>query len=119
MQRRKYIAFYDDGHDFGEIVFFSTHRANSKANIQDAKNEISKRYGNRRINGEIYAGTILVAADDGCGGTKDLTEEQVREYAGKLWQPEDISPAEVADVHYSFTTFDSDKEFFAALGFDM
>ena len=75
--------------------------------------------GNRRINGEIYAGTILVAADDGCGGTKDLTEEQVREYAGKLWQPEDISPAEVADVHYSFTTFDSDKEFFAALGFDM
>ena len=75
--------------------------------------------GNRRINGEIYAGTILVAADDGCGGTKDLTEEQVREYAGILWQPEDISPAEVADVHYSFTTFDSDKEFFAALGFDM
>ena len=75
--------------------------------------------GNRRINGEIYAGTILVAADDGCCGTKDLTEEQVREYAGKLWQPEDISPAEVADVHYSYQTFNSEKEFFAALGLDM
>ena len=33
--------------------------------------------GNRRINGGIYAGTILIAADDGCGGTTDLTEEQV------------------------------------------
>ena len=75
--------------------------------------------GNRRINGEIYAGTILVAADDGCGGTKALTDEQVREYAGKLWQPEDISPAEVADVHFSYQTFNSEKEFFAALGFDM
>lgn len=59
MQRRKYIAFYDDGHDFGEIVFFSTHRANSKANIQDAKNEISKRYGNRRAKQVIINSTVL------------------------------------------------------------
>lgn len=80
---------------------------------------INGMQGNRRINGNIYAGTILVAADDGIGGTKDLTDEQVKEYAGKLWQPEDISPAEVADVHYSYQTFNSDKEFFAALGFDM
>ena len=87
--------------------------------IGNEEARLNEMQGNRRINGEIYAGTILVAADDGCGGTKDLTEEQVREYAGKFWQPEDISPAEVADVHYSYQTFNSDKEFFAALGLDM
>ena len=31
--------------------------------------------GNRRINGSVYAGPLLIAADDGEGGTTDLTDE--------------------------------------------
>lgn len=51
--------------------------------------------GNRRILGEIYAGPILIAADDGHGGTKDLTDEQIEKYTKMFEQPEDISPDEV------------------------
>jgi len=52
--------------------------------------------GNRRILGEIYAGPILIAADDGHGGTKDLTDEQIEKYTKMFEQPEDISPEEVS-----------------------
>ena len=45
---KNYIAFYDDGHDFGEFPFTSEHRANSKANIEDAKKAAEKRYGYKR-----------------------------------------------------------------------
>ena len=45
---RKYLADYDDGHDFGTFEFYSEHRANSKANIEDAKSEARKRYGHAR-----------------------------------------------------------------------
>lgn len=48
MKERKYRAFYDDGHDSSDVEFYSCHRANSKANIQDAKSEIRKRYGSGR-----------------------------------------------------------------------
>ena len=51
---------------------------------------------NRRILGEIYAGPILIAADDGHGGTKDLTDEQIEKYTKMFEQPEDISPEEVS-----------------------
>lgn len=47
-KERTYRAFYDDGHDTSDIEFNSCHRANSKANIQDAKYEIRKRYGSSR-----------------------------------------------------------------------
>lgn len=52
--------------------------------------------GNRRILGEIYAGPIIIAADNGRGGTTDLTEEQIDTYTKMFEQPEDISPEEVA-----------------------
>lgn len=52
--------------------------------------------GNRRILGEIYAGPLLIAADDGHGGTTDLTDEQIAKYTKFFEQPEDISPEEVA-----------------------
>jgi hypothetical protein len=51
--------------------------------------------GNRRINGGIYAGTILIAGDDGEGGTMDLTDEQVRKYTEMFRTPENITPQEV------------------------
>ena len=44
-KERLYIAFWDDGHDCGEFEFYSTHRANSKANIDDAYSEYLGRYG--------------------------------------------------------------------------
>ena len=51
--------------------------------------------GNRRINGGIYAGTILIAGDDGEGGTKDLTDAQIQKYTQMFSVPEDITPEEV------------------------
>ena len=63
--------------------------------------------GNRRINGQIYAGTILIAGDDGCGGTMDLTDEQIQKYTEMFKTPEDITPEEVQnDVLYTFMIFD-------------
>ena len=53
--------------------------------------------GNRRIYGSIYAGVFLIAADDGYGGTADLTDEQVEKYTEMFREPEDISPEEVQD----------------------
>lgn len=42
---KKYLAIWDDGHDYGEFVFYSRHRANSKKNLEDAMNTYHKRYG--------------------------------------------------------------------------
>lgn len=63
--------------------------------------------GNRRINGGIYAGTILIAGDDGEGGTMDLTDEQIQRYTEMFKTPEDITPEEVQnDIWYAFIGFD-------------
>jgi hypothetical protein len=51
--------------------------------------------GNRHINGQVYAGTLLIAADDGWGGTMDLTDEQIQKYTKRFSIPELISPEEV------------------------
>ena len=48
MNRREYIAFYDDGHDFGEFLFYSEHRAGSEANKKDARAAAIKAYGYNR-----------------------------------------------------------------------
>lgn len=45
---RKYIGFWDDGHDRGEIEFYSDHRANSKANLEDARREYRLKHGYAR-----------------------------------------------------------------------
>lgn len=50
---RRYICKYDNGHDYGEIKFISTHRANSKANYEDAKTEMVLSLGNRAKNYDI------------------------------------------------------------------
>ena len=63
--------------------------------------------GNRRINGGIYAGTILIAGDDGYGGTMDLTDEQIQNYTEMFKTPEDITPEEVQnDIWFAFMGFD-------------
>ncbi len=48
MNTRRYIAFCDDGHDYNEVEFYSAHRANSKANLEDAKKELERKYGYTR-----------------------------------------------------------------------
>lgn len=53
--------------------------------------------GNRRINGEIYAGPFLIAGDNGCGGTVDLTDEQIEKYTNQFKIPEDISQDDVEE----------------------
>ena len=35
-KERKYLACWDDGHDYGEFEFYSCHRAIIKENIKDA-----------------------------------------------------------------------------------
>ena len=63
--------------------------------------------GNRRINGQIYAGTILIAGDDGEGGTMDLTDEQIQHYTEMFKTPEEITPEQVQnDIWYAFIGFD-------------
>ena len=59
MKKRNYIAMYDDGHDFGVFEFISTHRANSKANIEDAKAEARSKYGIKRANSIVIYATQL------------------------------------------------------------
>ena len=63
--------------------------------------------GNRRIGDSIYAGTILIVADDGQGGTTDLTDEQIGKYTEMFKTPEDISPEEVqGDLWFRVMGFD-------------
>ncbi len=51
--------------------------------------------GNRRINGEIYAGPLLIAGDDFKGGFCDLTQKQAEKYVERFLLPENISDEEV------------------------
>ena len=63
--------------------------------------------GNRHINGQIYAGNLLVAGDDGEGGTMDLTDEQIERYTEMFKTPEEITPEQVQnDIWYAFVGFD-------------
>jgi hypothetical protein len=50
---RTYIAFWDDGHDYGEFTFTSSHRARSKENLADAMEAYKRKFGRKhsvRIN---------------------------------------------------------------------
>lgn len=47
-QNRKYIASCDNGHDYFSFEFYSTHRANSKANKEDAIYEFHRSFGWRK-----------------------------------------------------------------------
>lgn len=42
---RRYLASYDEGYDYGTFEFWSDHRANSKANLADAKRKAISTYG--------------------------------------------------------------------------
>lgn len=66
--------------------------------------------GNRRINGSIYAGPLLIAADDGEGGFVDLTDEQIDMYTEEFLVPDEIQQSEVEeDIGFSFLSFCGDS----------
>ena len=63
--------------------------------------------GNRRINGAIYAGPLLIAGDDGAGGTVGLTDEQIEAYTERFSVPDEITREEVeADTGFKIYPFD-------------
>lgn len=41
---RKYRAIVDDGRDYFEVEFYSEYRANSQKNLEDARQELIKKY---------------------------------------------------------------------------
>lgn len=51
--------------------------------------------GNRRINGEIYAGPLLLVGDDYDGDIMSLSMEQIRYYSKRFWEPETYTDDEV------------------------
>lgn len=62
--------------------------------------------GNRRINGEPYAGPMFIVGDDGEGNFCNLTDEQVEKYLRIFAEPdEDITPEEL-EPHMTFFGFD-------------
>lgn len=57
--------------------------------------KINGMEGNRKIGGDIIAGTFLIAGDDGFGGTIDLTDEQIAKYTTMFEADESYTPEEV------------------------
>lgn len=51
--------------------------------------------GNRRIGGAIYAGNLLIVGDDGEGGSRDLTDDEVKKFVEMFKEPENIDDDEV------------------------
>ena len=74
--------------------------------ISNEESKLIGMDGNRRVNGQIYAGPMLISADDGSSGLTDLTDEPIAKYAGIFRHPEEISREEVENdtgfVFYSF-----------------
>jgi hypothetical protein len=58
--------------------------------------------GNRMVNGDIIAGNILIACDDGMGRTKDLSNEQVEKYKKQFEADEVYTQDEVQGSAYMF-----------------
>lgn len=42
---RKYRGFWDDGHDSGEIEYYSSHKNYSKKNMEDMRRTYLKKHG--------------------------------------------------------------------------
>lgn len=74
--------------------------------ISNEESKLIGMNGNRRVNGQIYAGPMLISADDGSSGLTDLTDEQIAKYAGIFRHPEEISREEVEnDTGFAFYSF--------------
>lgn len=56
--------------------------------------------GNRKINGELYAGPMIIVGDDGYGGNCSLTDEQLQKYTEHFQTPEQYTQDDVQDSIY-------------------
>lgn len=59
--------------------------------------------GNRRIDGDVIAGSFFVVGEDG-EGFRSLTDEEMQKYMQRFREIEDISPEEVEE-HSGFTFY--------------
>lgn len=74
--------------------------------ISNEESKLIGMDGNRRVNGQIYAGPMLISADDGSGELTDLTDEQIAKYKDIFRNPEEISREEVEnDTGFAFYSF--------------
>ena len=74
--------------------------------ISNEESKLIGMDGNRRVNGQIYAGPMLISADDGSGELTDLTDKQISKYTGIFKHPEEISREEVEnDTGFTFYSF--------------
>lgn len=53
--------------------------------------------GNRRLRGDIIAGTFVIVGDDGEGSLCSLSDDAVRKYTDQFATPELFEPNEVQD----------------------
>lgn len=62
--------------------------------------------GNRKIHGELYAGPLFIARDDGEGGTVSLTDELIEKYLERFKEPEQYTAEDVEDsIYFNFQFF--------------
>lgn len=74
--------------------------------ISNEESKLIGMDGNRRVNDQIYAGPMLISADDGSGELTDLTDEQVAKYTEIFRHSEEISQEEVEnDTGFTFYSF--------------
>lgn len=74
--------------------------------ISNEESKLIGMDGNRRVNGQIYAGPMLISADDGSGELTELTDEQVAKYTEMFRHPEEILQEEVEnDTGFTFYSF--------------
>ena len=74
--------------------------------ISNEESKLIGMDGNRRVNDQIYAGPMLISADDGSGELTDLTDEQITKYTEMFRYPEEISQEEVEnDTEFTFYSF--------------
>ena len=74
--------------------------------ISNEESKLIGMDGNRRVNGQIYAGPMLISADDGSGELTDLTDDQIAKYTEMFRNPEEISQEEVEnDTGFTFYSF--------------
>ena len=74
--------------------------------VGNEESRLNGMEGNRRVNGEPYAGPMFIVGDDGMGGFCDLTDEQVEKYGKLFAEPdEDFTPEEL-EPHMQIFGFD-------------
>ena len=74
--------------------------------ISNEESKLIGMDGNRRVNDQIYAGPMLISADDGSGELTDLADKQIAKYKDIFRNPEEISREEVEnDTGFAFYSF--------------